>query len=485
MQCPDSHPVLMSDVLGSCLPDELLHAILIRLDDHRFSWERPPKRGLAPCSLTCRHWAKLIRPILFEYLTIRSAEDVSQLLALLGVPDFLGRTLQSCIRCLDLVEDRTSSSIPWGHRCFLWWFRQTLSVDVTWTIRGASADDQLQQTQRLSLLPSALLPRALPTSTVLLHRVTLSNLQVPSVRSLTNFIKRLSFRELTLDNVGFPEENPGHLPRRRPRSSRISQDSRSLSVLNCIGKSSSLPFWITFCNTLLADQFCPRLDDDTEASLAKHFRLFASLHQCEDDISKLEVSYNSEFPDGESCYVYSLYRAGTEDEFAEARIEKRAGDGVRPYIEHVMFACSDAGGVGMPSELLSQLEAAFTDINGPDIPRLWIKCETTNIVRVLIHGILEGCVLSQLCATHPRKVSVDAPETGAFAAEEILSAPTCVSVGDETISLTAAQRAEWVLLLWDSQRDGYLRELWDAAHTTRAATNTNSEKQRTAGRTIS
>ncbi|EKM52859.1 uncharacterized protein PHACADRAFT_261515 [Phanerochaete carnosa HHB-10118-sp] len=151
------------------LPDELVHAILIRLQDGEL-WGKQSKRGLALCSLTCRHWAKLIKPMLFGYLTLMCTEDVSQLLAFLCTPDFLHCALRDCAHNLDLVEDRASSSIPWGHHVLLRLHQHLPHVFVNWAVKGASADGR----SKLSSLPSGQLPRTLPSSSVTLHHVTLS-----------------------------------------------------------------------------------------------------------------------------------------------------------------------------------------------------------------------------------------------------------------------------------------------------------------------
>lgn len=282
----------MPDSLGGHLPDELLHFILIRLDDRQCGWnssERPLKHGLLSCSLTCRHWAKLIRPILFDHLTLRSAEDVSQLLAFLSGHDFLGHPIRRCIRYLDVVEDQTSSSITWGHQLFLSCCCPAPPDKVTWTIKGAMLDDQSQPTQRPLSLPHALLPRALPLSTVYLDRVTLSGLQLSSVRSLMNFVKCLSFGDLELDSISFREDNFGYAPRARP--SRTSLGGRGLSIVNCITDSTSFPFWVKFSNAFLANRLCQPLNNIMEALLEKHLHLLASLHQCEDSVSKVEGNY--------------------------------------------------------------------------------------------------------------------------------------------------------------------------------------------------
>ncbi|EKM52851.1 uncharacterized protein PHACADRAFT_261507 [Phanerochaete carnosa HHB-10118-sp] len=120
----------------------------------------------------------------------------------------------------------------------------------------------------------------------------------------------------------------------------------------------------------------------------------------------------------------------------------------------------------MPS-LLEQLEAGLIDVNDPDAPELCIECENVETGRALIHGILEGRVSAQL-RTRPRQVIVDiARPRRSLTIEDILSAPTCISQNDGTISLTAAQRTQWVLRKDVFERRKYLSKLVRAARAAR------------------
>ena len=104
----------MAGAIGTRLPAEILHAILLRVHDGGFDYS--PKQGLAACSLVCRHWAALIRPMLFGRLTLRSAEDVAQLLAFLRAPAVFGQLLKSLVRAVYLEEDQARRNVPWGHQ---------------------------------------------------------------------------------------------------------------------------------------------------------------------------------------------------------------------------------------------------------------------------------------------------------------------------------------------------------------------------------
>ena len=67
------------------LPSELLRPIAIWLGRSKSSFLQPlDKRGLAASSLTCRDWAKVIRPFIFRDLTLRSPEDINDLIVILS-----------------------------------------------------------------------------------------------------------------------------------------------------------------------------------------------------------------------------------------------------------------------------------------------------------------------------------------------------------------------------------------------------------------
>lgn len=159
------------------------------------------------------------------------------------------------------------------------------------------------------------------------------------------------------------------------------------------------------------------------------------------------------------------------DAFAHVIIEKTADIGVRPCVYEVMFQCPEAGGMDILS-LVGQLEAALIDLNGTDIPRLCIACKATDVARVLVTGILEGRVLARLHAW-PRQVSLQVDRAfNLLTMEEIFSAPTCISHVDETLSLSTAQRVEW-LLRYHFHRDEYLQELLHAAEEAKVTADTS------------
>ena len=142
------------------LPSELVHAILLRTQD-KDSNHKPLKRGLTACSLTCRRWAALIRPMLFEELALRSGEDVSQLVAFMDA-DVQKPALKDCIRSLTIVDDVGSERIPWSHQLMMLHTRLSFLIEG-WTVKDATPnlDAELLLNHR-SPLPFTILPRTLP-----------------------------------------------------------------------------------------------------------------------------------------------------------------------------------------------------------------------------------------------------------------------------------------------------------------------------------
>ena len=195
----------MLDMSQKYLPDELVNAIIIRMEEQDDDY-LPIKRGLTSGSLTCRHWASLIRPMLFTYLTIRSAEDIAQLLAFVDRPDNLDPTLEDCIVWLNIIEDRESSNIPWSHQMSRLGQRLPALQSVTSTIENSGADDELHPGHS-SPRPLAIIPRTLPGLIMPLSRLVLSHLRLPSVKVLASYVKHLCTRTIWLDAVTFVKED--------------------------------------------------------------------------------------------------------------------------------------------------------------------------------------------------------------------------------------------------------------------------------------
>ena len=290
----------MSDVSQICLPDELVHAILIRMWDRDKDY-KPVKRGLASCSLTCRHWANLIRPLLFDELTIRSAEDVAQLLAFLNGPDTIHPYLRDCIKVLRVIDDRTSSSIPWSHQIFRLHRRMPQIDRIYLTIENSGADDKLRPGCN-STRPFAIIPRTLPGSIMPeLKCLTLSNLRLPSVKALANYVEHLRTPQIELNAVTFVKEDVPDILRRRhcfylgfPR----------IMSSHCFEDIAGLHRWFKISNVLRACQGALRVGDADLALVEKYMAILLSLSPHRDRAKRLETKFYPRYAEGESsCYA--------------------------------------------------------------------------------------------------------------------------------------------------------------------------------------
>lgn len=175
---PLSFTALMTTFTQIYIPSELVHAVLERMwdcdDNGRI------KRGLASCSLTCRYWAAIIRPLLFEELMIHSREEIRQLVAFMDA-DFLEPTLSKCIQFLNVIEDQASVGPPWSHQLIRLASRLPGLLIDSWTVKGAPTFSNSQhRLARRSPLPFLVLPRTLPRC--ILHHVESLILSDLSVR---------------------------------------------------------------------------------------------------------------------------------------------------------------------------------------------------------------------------------------------------------------------------------------------------------------
>ncbi|GJE95614.1 hypothetical protein PsYK624_118000 [Phanerochaete sordida] len=111
----------MPRITGAHLPAELVLYIAENFFElardiffHRSSAERTrEKSGLLAPSLVCRHWAGAIRPVLFRYLILRTADDVCVLKDIVSGPEFNRSGLAKAVRQVDVLCLTTAP------RCFL------------------------------------------------------------------------------------------------------------------------------------------------------------------------------------------------------------------------------------------------------------------------------------------------------------------------------------------------------------------------------
>ena len=288
----------MSDVPQTCLPDELIHAIVTQMWD-RDEENNLVKRGLASCSLTCRHWASLIRPLLFYELTIRSAKDLAQLLAFLNSFNPLHPSLWDCIGFLHVVDGRTSSSIPWSHQIFRLHRRIVHIYSMHLTIEKSSADDELPLGHNSSQ-PLTIIPRTLPGSIMPLERLTLSHLRLPSVKALANYVQYLHVGTIALDAVTFVKEDVPDIRRLRPHSDSDSRPS-VVAVSHCFEDIAGFLRWSNIANVLHACRGRLWVDDECLSLAEKYMVILLSVSPHRDGARMLQTSDYPvvESPEGE------------------------------------------------------------------------------------------------------------------------------------------------------------------------------------------
>ena len=289
----------MSTVPQIYLPAELIHAVLIRVEEPDDKDETQVlKRGLASCSLTCRHWATSIRPLLFEELTLRSGEDISQLVAFLDA-DSLQPALSSCIRFINVAEGQASAGPPWSHQLMRIVQRTPFASICQWTVEGAPAVADNQHLPVRSPLPFAALPRTLPPSILrYIQLLTLSGLSLRSLRDLANFVGNHICKELVLDSVTFAEETADDIQLRRvptPRSALM-----SIRVTHGLLDRDTILYWMKSCHILFASRDHERLDNSILELATDYLHLLLSHSGHQDQTRHLHLSKQIE--DNGMCF---------------------------------------------------------------------------------------------------------------------------------------------------------------------------------------
>ena len=210
---------------GSQIPGEVLAIVLEYLcshsvDDSDDDDKRPSQSKLAQCSLTCRHWAAHIRPIIFSRITLTSGKRAHAFSALVCSPINVPAPLRETIRYLDITMDDIER--PWLFHVGVL-FRGAGLPNLEWvdlTIVGATSDEKPQVARTNGeLLLDVGLPRKLPfPHPIRLRTLRLWNLQFRSHQSLLRSLGLHSPRNIRCENVQWPTESSvmvpaGHLRR--------------------------------------------------------------------------------------------------------------------------------------------------------------------------------------------------------------------------------------------------------------------------------
>ncbi len=172
---------------GACVPEDLFERILDFLDITIFEPSRPKKkarkRELAQCACTCRYWAKRCQPRIFEYLTLRSRQDVDDLHSFIESPS---SCVSGYIKRLSLVQEGPITS-SWIHLVALR-LVPLLSLNIHMpVILHISKPAHADPNPRFRSVHN-LLPRVYPSFSTHICRLTLSNFHFDSFPDLCNLI---------------------------------------------------------------------------------------------------------------------------------------------------------------------------------------------------------------------------------------------------------------------------------------------------------
>lgn len=275
---------------GTRLPSELLQAILLLLSVEDFDVDFRPascwrtvehglKRGLTACSLTCRHWAIIVRPTLFGTLILRRAEDYEQLLSFLRSPTSIGEPLPHLIRQIGIQLDG-SRIRPWVHHLHV--VASILQPQEQNHIKGPLFDIQysitpiLLATKATHLLPFQSSPRTLPNAYPPLGKLHLEGQRLRRSDELVRFLHAFpSLDDCILRHISFSELAPLRLMPPPLRKRQDGQRRPDAKVWGCGDESASTQLALAaaaFCSLQFAgidgrsldlalqavESYCPR-----------------------------------------------------------------------------------------------------------------------------------------------------------------------------------------------------------------------------------
>jgi hypothetical protein len=205
---------------GFEFPSELVRAILDQVVA-RYPRPKTPvsgsKLGLSAYSLTCRHWAEVIRPVIFRKIQLRQPEDVVQLLEFLDSGASIGPPLCNCIEelALHVYPAAVVTAVPCLHHYYklvkrLHALRHTSIImkdDQPAITHGPShhLEQGLQSRSLLNILSSSL-PKTLPGTIFPVHKLVLFGLQLRTVGDLVCVVNSLpTIRSFTGERLTFTD----------------------------------------------------------------------------------------------------------------------------------------------------------------------------------------------------------------------------------------------------------------------------------------
>ncbi|EKM52845.1 uncharacterized protein PHACADRAFT_261499 [Phanerochaete carnosa HHB-10118-sp] len=464
----------MSPSAGAELPSEILSSILNHimpdLNDYDYSGHekcRLLKHELVAPSLVCKYWTEAIRPFLFRRLILRSAEDVQFLKRIVYNPQFPTSSLSGAIERIDIYQQTTKTK-PWLHHV------HGLSARLRQTVFMCTIDSRSEDTAspvgRWTPLDST--PSVTP-SYVPLSVLVLNGLVFTSTTELARLVD--SFATLVncyFDGLTFLDSLPIVQSRRSRRRFSSALDECEISRCKEIDLSAQASL---ACDLLVAAARLGLEDHPWSAVLQALFTLVPSTFN--GAFVRLRDRRGRMF-DNATIDCFSPAQGDSAGNSIEAEVEVRRPSASRDaeapvaYIEKVTLRLSftDAEVVDLlPWDVLR------TVIDSPLLHCLRIESrwrqddegyETTRrilcsvLCRTQLPWALESGKL-QFGHHHPDKSVTSA---------DILSVPTEHTVDDTTITLDAAEQAEYLLRIFHPDgREKYLRELASARRTSVAS----------------
>ena len=229
---------------GSQVPGEVLEIILAYLRPIRDSW-RPFDRKLAQCSLTCRHWAAYIRPLIFNHIHLTSEKRLCAFSTLVYSPVVVPAPLREIVRHLQIQMDNVSR--PWLYHAWALSRDKVLpNVErIDLFVGGEPGDEDLdaefpKTRAKSELLLDIGLPRKLPSTHPLhLHKLDLRFLRFRSRKSLFRSLGLHSPSAVWCYRVRWPEESPAVTPAGRIHAPLNLHRLETISIQEC---TAVLPF---------------------------------------------------------------------------------------------------------------------------------------------------------------------------------------------------------------------------------------------------
>lgn len=444
-------------------------------------WKEPwseTKRGLAACSLTCRFWAAIVRPSLFGSLDIRSPEDLDTLTDFLDFPAPLpGVPISDLIRTITIVHPLCAlrASVLLKVQALL--KRLSLEPAVGLTIvdpgvfAGRSARPIPPSISRHS--PFSDLPKTLPWKMLPLHSLTLEKVQIQRKIDVVRMLDSLpDITRITLQEVTFVDKSPiTRGPRRRPSALSYVDvkthehiEDQILSASDIFASQRQVPgdfdAWAAGLALLPAD-----LRACGSASLLRDINSKHSVlcFHCLGILTKLATLSLLALEQPEFTHRSSARRdrSRLHDEVSLDLVVAPERTWLGVYLcpeEHQPLPSLQWNALDEALSCVPRLSQIFMLVSGPLARTLLRVAFETILQSPTCMRIAQADGLYVSCADSRLSIPNRYLRSG-----EILSVPSHITRHGETVSLSPAMQAEWLLLPDAAARESHLSSVWKAS----------------------